>query len=75
LGLRLNRGLDLAKVGHEFEEESITALSSTIGELIASGLLARQGNSIRLTPRGRLFSNEVFEKFITVVASFPEKAG
>ena len=68
LGLRLNRGLDLVKVGREFEQESITALSATIAELIASGLLERQGNSIRLTPRGRLLSNEVFEKFITVVA-------
>jgi oxygen-independent coproporphyrinogen-3 oxidase len=52
LGLRLNRGLDLVKVGREFEQESITALSATIAELIASGLLERQGNSIRLTPRG-----------------------
>ena len=30
------------------------------------GLLERDGDVIRLTPRGRLLSNEVFERFILV---------
>jgi coproporphyrinogen III oxidase-like Fe-S oxidoreductase len=32
--------------------------------MLGQGLIARQGNSIWLTPRGRLLSNEVFERFI-----------
>jgi len=68
LGLRLNRGLDLNRIIGEFGEEPVAALSSTLAELVDSGLLERQGNTIRLTPRGRLLSNEVFERFITVVA-------
>lgn len=68
LGLRLNRGLDLNRITGGFGEEPVAALSATIAELVDSGLLERQGNSIRLTPRGRLLSNEVFERFITVVA-------
>jgi coproporphyrinogen III oxidase-like Fe-S oxidoreductase len=27
-------------------------------------MLSREGNVIQLTPRGRLLSNEVFERFI-----------
>jgi coproporphyrinogen III oxidase-like Fe-S oxidoreductase len=44
-----------------------TALSnfeSEIHELAALGLLEHEGNCLRLTARGRLLSNEVFERFI-----------
>ena len=36
-----------------------------MAELAAAGLLHIEGNVIRLTPRGRLLSNEVFERFLT----------
>jgi coproporphyrinogen III oxidase-like Fe-S oxidoreductase len=35
-----------------------------IAEMLGQGLLAGQGSSIWLTPRGRLLSNGVFERFI-----------
>jgi len=66
LGLRLNRGIDLKSATAEFGPDAISAFQPAIGELQVFGLLDREGDSIRLTPRGRLLSNEVFERFITV---------
>ncbi|HEX4425827.1 MAG TPA: radical SAM family heme chaperone HemW [Terriglobales bacterium] len=64
LGLRLNRGLDLSDVASEFGQKAVTDSSGTIAELIAAGLLERRGEVIRLTSRGRLLSNDVFEHFL-----------
>jgi len=65
LGLRLNRGVDLARLREEFGPE-IHQYDKTIGELESDGLVSRSGGNIRLTARGRLLSNEVFGRFITV---------
>ncbi len=65
LGLRLNRGLDLRAITAEFGQETADALlASTIAELEQEELLERRQDTIRLTARGRLLSNEVFEKFL-----------
>jgi oxygen-independent coproporphyrinogen-3 oxidase len=64
LGLRLNRGVDLKNVAKEFGEAAIDAVSDSIFDCLGSGLLEREGDVVRLTPRGRLLSNEVFERFI-----------
>ena len=65
LGLRLNQGVDLKWVAKEFGESAIDALADTISDCVGSGLAANgEGDVIRLTPRGRLLSNEVFERFI-----------
>ncbi|HEY1262799.1 MAG TPA: hypothetical protein VGF06_04695, partial [Terriglobales bacterium] len=66
LGLRLNRGANLHQLATQFGEHALAALAGTFAELLASGLLEQDSTTIRLTPRGRLLSNEVFEKFITV---------
>jgi oxygen-independent coproporphyrinogen-3 oxidase len=66
LGLRLTSGLNLREVEAEFGEGSIAGHSETIGDFVQTGLMERQGDVIRLTPRGRLLSNEVFERFISV---------
>ncbi|HLK06370.1 MAG TPA: radical SAM family heme chaperone HemW [Candidatus Angelobacter sp.] len=63
LGLRLNRGVDLGRLREEFGEES-KRYDEAIAELEADGLLQYSAGNLRLTPRGRLLSNEVFEKFI-----------
>jgi oxygen-independent coproporphyrinogen-3 oxidase len=68
LGLRLNRGVDLNELAHKFGDAVETYLP-IIEELAAEGLLFKDENCIRLTPRGRLLSNEVFEKFIEQVLS------
>jgi oxygen-independent coproporphyrinogen-3 oxidase len=64
LGLRLNRGVDLKKIASDFGEEAARTFSETISECEGLGLLERDGEVVSLTPRGRLLSNEVFERFI-----------
>jgi oxygen-independent coproporphyrinogen-3 oxidase len=49
--------------------DAVDTYLTTIEELAAEGLLSKNENCIRLTPRGRLLSNEVFEKFIEQVLS------
>jgi oxygen-independent coproporphyrinogen-3 oxidase len=66
LGLRLSRGVDLARLAVQFGNEPVDIYASTITELVETELLERQGNIIRLTRSGRLLSNEVFERFISV---------
>jgi oxygen-independent coproporphyrinogen-3 oxidase len=63
LGLRLNRGVDMARVREEFGEAA-GKFDATIADLVADGLLQRTNDNLRLTPRGRLLSNEVFGRFI-----------
>ena len=64
LGLRLNRGLDLREVASTFGPQAVETLRPTIAGLIADELLEGGGNLIRLTARGRLLSNEVFQAFL-----------
>jgi oxygen-independent coproporphyrinogen-3 oxidase len=63
LGLRLNCGIDFGALRSQFAER-LAAYEPVIDELVSSGLLARDGDNLRLTPRGRLLSNEVFESFV-----------
>ena len=65
LGLRLNRGLDLRDVARQFGDASLIALADIVPELVEADLLEKRDEMIRLTPRGRLLSNEVFAKFIS----------
>jgi len=64
LGLRLNRGVDLAQVADGFTQTSVEHLQAGIADLEKQALLERSGSSIRLTTRGRLLSNEVFQCFL-----------
>ena len=68
LGLRLNCGMDLRQVAADFGEDAIAGVSGIIGDFIQTGLIDRRGDRIHLTPRGRLLSNDVFERFISVQA-------
>jgi oxygen-independent coproporphyrinogen-3 oxidase len=74
LGLRLNRGVDLREIVASFGPTALENLRPTIGELVADELMEerRDGDIIRLTPRGRLLSNEVFERFLAPVPVLPE---
>jgi len=63
LGLRLNRGLDVEQLRSLFTA-AFEPYESILEELVSCGLLQRSGNNLQLTPRGRLLSNEVFEKSI-----------
>jgi oxygen-independent coproporphyrinogen-3 oxidase len=65
LGLRLNRGVSLDVLRSQFGN-AVEDHASTIQEMLNAGMLARSGETLRLTPQGRLLSNEVFERFIIV---------
>lgn len=65
LGLRLNGGVDIARIRKEFGEAA-TKFDAPIAELVAEGLLLRSEDNLQLTRRGRLLSNEVFGRFIGV---------
>ncbi|MGA8865490.1 MAG: radical SAM family heme chaperone HemW [Candidatus Sulfotelmatobacter sp.] len=66
LGLRLTRGVELRGVAAEFGDENLEGFREPIAEFVKEGLLVRAGDSIRLTERGRLLSNEVFQRFISL---------
>ena len=68
LGLRLNHGVDLRQVAAEIAEDAVAGLSETIADLSRIGLIEKHGDIVRLTAQGRLLSNEVFERFISVRA-------
>jgi oxygen-independent coproporphyrinogen III oxidase len=63
LGLRLNRGVSLRELAAKF---GVIDSRPTITELVEGGLIEQEGDIIRLTSRGRLVSNEVFERFLLV---------
>jgi len=69
LGLRLNRGVDLRRIAKQFGDAASNAVRPVIGELVDAGLLHDDGDSIRLSPRGRLLSNEVFQAFLATGCS------
>jgi oxygen-independent coproporphyrinogen-3 oxidase len=64
LGLRLAEGVDLAALKSHSGDEPARIYGSEIASLVAQGLLARDGSTIRLTERGRLLGNEVFVRFL-----------
>ncbi len=64
LGLRLNRGISLLELTAKFGREAIENIRVAIENLVEDGLLERREQYLCLTPRGRLLSNEVFERFM-----------
>ena len=62
LGLRLSCGLDLHKITRQFGNSALEKREPTLQELTEAGLLIRDRNTVRFTDRGRLLSNEVFER-------------
>jgi oxygen-independent coproporphyrinogen III oxidase len=66
LGLRLTRGVSLRELAGKFGEEALESARSAVSEFVEGGLMQRLGDCVCLTSRGRLLSNEVFERFILV---------
>lgn len=69
LGLRLNTGVELGALEAEFGREGVAPGLEVADHLIADGLLQRAGDRIRLTPRGRLLSNDVFQEFLQTIGA------
>jgi oxygen-independent coproporphyrinogen-3 oxidase len=64
MGLRLNAGVGeehfAARCGVSLDE----AYGAALAELQAQGLIERGRGRVRLTPRGRMLGNRVFERFV-----------
>ncbi len=69
LGLRQTAGVDLRLISGSFGTDATSKLSEVINELTRDGLLELDSDNIRLSPKGRLLSNEVFQKFISIPAA------
>ena len=64
LGLRLNAGVNLAALREEFGANAVSRFDPVIADLVAEELVERVNQTIMLTTRGRLLSNEVFARFL-----------
>jgi oxygen-independent coproporphyrinogen-3 oxidase len=65
LGLRTRRGLDAARFAEEFGAPPRRFFAAAIARASGAGLLEEgPGGDLRLTPRGRLLSDSVFEAFV-----------
>ena len=64
LGLRLNRGVADTDYRERFGARPSDLFGEAISTSITDGLLERDGEALRLTPRGRLLSNEVFVRIM-----------
>ncbi|MGH9522885.1 MAG: radical SAM family heme chaperone HemW [Terriglobales bacterium] len=68
LGLRLNRGIDPAELASRYGSDAEAPFEDAIEKMIGPGLLERDEGRVRLTARGRLLSNEVFQRFLRAPA-------
>lgn len=64
LGLRLNSGLNISEINDKYNINFLKRYEDTINKLEADLLMIKDGNSIRLTDRGRDLSNRVFIEFM-----------
>ena len=64
LGLRLNEGIAFDAFFNRYDEDAREKYARQLGEASEFGLLEMLGAGARLTPRGRLLSNEVFWRFL-----------
>jgi oxygen-independent coproporphyrinogen III oxidase len=64
LRLRLESGVDLDAYRQRFGEDLIGKYNGQIDELSDAGLIELSGGHLRLTRKGKLFSNEVFAVFV-----------
>ncbi len=66
LGLRLNQGVLLAEAAAKFGEQEVKELDYKIFDLLQDELVRLEQGWLVLTPKGRLLSNEVFERFVSI---------
>jgi len=64
LGLRLNEGVELAGLRGRFGDSALDPIEDSLKDVIAAHLLVRDGDTLRLTARGRVASNEVFGRLL-----------
>jgi len=68
LGLRMNDGLSLEQLRCEFGSAALETIREPMGEICEAGLMECDGDRVWLTARGRMASNEVFNRLLVVPA-------
>jgi oxygen-independent coproporphyrinogen-3 oxidase len=64
MGLRLVEGVDLGALGRRYHVDAEAIVVQSVSDLIAAGLLEREGARLRFTARGLLLSNVVFSRWV-----------
>jgi len=64
LGLRLAEGIKFRAFEQEFGRSFFEIYGTITDELVKAGLLRQEEDSLRLTRRGMLLSNQVFNRFV-----------
>jgi oxygen-independent coproporphyrinogen-3 oxidase len=64
LGLRLAQGVSVRDFEGDFGIPLESLYGPVLNDLVALGLIVRDGTAIMLTQRGMLLSNQVFERFL-----------
>ena len=64
LGLRLNEGISFDEFARRYGEDGRKKYAQQLRETSDLGLIELSDTRVRLTPRGRLLSNEVFWRFL-----------
>jgi putative oxygen-independent coproporphyrinogen III oxidase len=64
LGLRLNEGVSRRQFAARFQQSLDDCFGVTLQQCAEWGLIVDDGERVRLTPRGRLLSNEVFQRLL-----------
>jgi oxygen-independent coproporphyrinogen III oxidase len=68
LGLRLNEGVDLNDLRSRFGDDLLGEAMPALREVLDAGLIELNSDNVRLTPQGRLVSNEVFSRLLISAA-------
>jgi len=69
LGLRRNAGVKATSLSAEFGAEAVKPSMEIAYRLAEDGLLAIENETVRLTERGRLISNDVFGEFLGLAST------
>ena len=68
MGLRLMEGVSGERFRGRFGHKMESVFGKDLEELMGLGLLEKEGDRWRLSGRGRLLGNEVFQRFVSVGA-------
>lgn len=64
LGLRLNKGISMADFERRYHQPINEVFGEVLNELLNKQLIQENDGFIALTSKGRMFGNDVFEKFL-----------
>jgi oxygen-independent coproporphyrinogen-3 oxidase len=60
----MNDGVKLAGLRQRFGDTALGPIEDAMADIITAQLLVRDGDTLRLTARGRVASNEVFGRLL-----------